>query len=245
MPLKSFQQNYWNLSDTAAPPPTPTGRGGYPGWQASVVGSLWGAMGELAGVWWARLVWWMTTLRRVWRMDPDLVTVALNEAQIGLHGVQTQAPPEIRYVEVPVTVTERVEVPVEKTVIVEKRVEVPVEAKVGEGLILARQIRLLPEARQKVVRRAVELLEDPRFELAQAAVKETAHAPGFHRSESWRSLTHLLKQDTGRAENMYRHVNALEMARTRVREQGSTISNPALNLLVELAYHEYTVTKGR
>lgn len=180
MPLKAFQQNYWITSSTVAPPPTPASRGGYPGFQISVVGSLFGALGVLCQVWWERLIWWATT----------------------------------------------------KTAF-------------GGTVALARRLHQLPTVEQQVATRVVGLMEDDRFPLARLAVQQTATTLGFQRPEAWRSLTHLLKEDQGRAENMYRHVQATETFKALTREASSTATNPQAQLLVELAYHAYTITGRR
>ena len=65
MALKAFQQNYWNRPSTVVIPPPGPSRGGYPGWQASVVASLFGALWELGAAWWSRLGWWGRLLRRI------------------------------------------------------------------------------------------------------------------------------------------------------------------------------------
>lgn len=78
MPTKWAQQNYWNLSDSNAPPPAVPGRGGYPMWQASVVApSLLGAIFAWWDVQYARVVWFIGFLRRVHRLDPERRTVLL------------------------------------------------------------------------------------------------------------------------------------------------------------------------
>jgi hypothetical protein len=226
MPLKTFQENYWVNASTVAAPPTPAGRGGYPGWQASVVASLFGALWELAVSYWGRLQWWWNTLQRLWAMDPEQVTATLDT--VG----QPEPPPIVQIVHVPV-ITKAPE-----------RKKAP-RTRVGGLVRLAKRVARLPDAQQVVVTRALDLLEAPQFGLAQTAVQQTATTLGFQRPESWRSLSHLLKADQGRAENMYRHVKAVEMVRDLARAQGSTLTNPAANLLVELAYHEYTVTGRR
>lgn len=229
MPLKPFQRNYWVTSSTAAPAPTPTGKGGYPGWQTSVVGTLWGALWELAVTYWGRLLWWMTTVRRLWALHPDTIDEALREAE----HPSPAPPPIVHYVNVPTPA------PAPKA-----RQKAP-RTRVGALLESARRLHRLPDVQQEVVKRVLGLLEDPRYDLATTAVRHTATLPGFHRPEAWRSLTHLLKGDPGRAENMYRRVKATEQVKTLAREMGSTVTNPQAQLLVELAYHAYTITGRR
>ena len=46
-----------------------------------------------------------------------------------------------------------------------------------------------------------------------------------------------MKSSPGRAENVFRHLNACQITRETA---GSTLTNPDCNLLVELAYHEWS-----
>lgn len=152
-------------SDTVVPPPT-TSQGGYPGWQASVVASLFGTLWEQARTYVARWRWAYRFLQRVRQLDAD---------------------------------------------------------------------------RQAVVLRAVDLLEHGAYPAAEVAVRETALTLGFNRPEAWRPYSHMLKADAGRAENVFRHVRACELTRQYA---GSTMTNPTVNAMVELAYQSYAM-KGR
>jgi hypothetical protein len=261
MPLKPFQQNYWNLSDTVAPPPTPTGRGGYPGFQTSVIASLFGALWDLAVLYMQRARWAVTTFQRLWKLTPEAIDGAIAEAE---HPTPPVAP-SIEYVrvEVPVEVPVRVEVPVEVRVSEPapppeiRYVEVPVPApapvarkkaphvRLGALLAEAGRLRRLDPVSRAVVSRTLDALESPHFAVAQAAVQQTALTDGFTRPDAWRPLSHLLKADQGRAENMYRHLKSREMTRHLVREGGSTLTNPQTGLLVELAYQAYSITGRR
>jgi hypothetical protein len=109
----------------------------------------------------------------------------------------------------------------------------------------ARTLARLDPVQQGVIAKAIDALEHPGYHLAEVAVQQTATSPGFQRPEAWRSLSHLLKADQGRAENMYRHVKACEITRQLVRAEGSTLTNPQTNLMVELAYQAYTITGRR
>lgn len=162
MPLiGEFHGFYWDISDTNVRPVV-ISRGGYPGWQASVVApSLFGGL----HAWGADLV---AKARYVWR--------------------------------------------------------------------LWRRVRTLPTDRATVLEQTLTLLESPTFPIAKQAVRETALTLGFNRPEAWKPYSHALKAEPGRAENVFRHIRACELTRTRA---GSTMTNPTANLLTELAYHAY------
>ena len=80
-------------------------------------------------------------------------------------------------------------------------------------------------------------IEQPAFQAARVAVWETAHTPRFNRPESWIPYNRMLKASQGRAENMFRHVAACERTRALV---SSTLQNTDCDLLVTLAYRDYT-----
>lgn len=168
MPLKPFQRNYWLNSDTRVAPIS-VGRGGYPAWQISIVGSLWGAMGDHLVALWRRVCWAWWLRRRVVALDRD---------------------------------------------------------------------------RQVVLLRTLDVLESPHYPLAFAAVKATATTAGFHRPEVWKGLWHGLKTDVGQAENTFRHLNTVALLREAARQAGSTLTNPELHFLSEVAYQGYAI-KGR
>lgn len=89
--------------------------------------------------------------------------------------------------------------------------------------------------------RAEALLQHPAYPFALEAVKKTATTLGFNRPEAWQGLSRQMKSSPGRAENVFRHLNACQLVRETA---PSTLSNPDCNLLVELAYHEFA-RKGR
>lgn len=95
--------------------------------------------------------------------------------------------------------------------------------------------RLTPGQRQVLVT-TLGLLESPLYPHAKHAVSETAKTLGFNRPEGWREYARMLKDDHGRAENVFRHVRAMQLTE---RYANSTLQNPPLNLITELAYHEY------
>jgi len=84
------------------------------------------------------------------------------------------------------------------------------------------------------------LLNHPAYPHALEAVQKTATTLGFNRPEAWQGLSRHMKSSPGRAENVFRHLEACRLTRETA---GSTLTNPDCNLLVELAYHEWS--KGR
>lgn len=74
MPVQSWgHSQYWaTLSTVVPPPPTPIiSRGGYPGWQASVAGSLFGALHAHLVACWAEVRWYLRLFRRVRALDAE------------------------------------------------------------------------------------------------------------------------------------------------------------------------------
>jgi hypothetical protein len=109
---------------------------------------------------------------------------------------------------------------------------------------LVRRIRGLDRDRQLVILRTLDLVEHQNYPLAQSAVKQTATTLGFNRPEAWKPLSHALKRDAGRAENTFRHLNTVELLQIASRAAGSTLTNPELHFLSELAYQSYAI-RGR
>jgi hypothetical protein len=93
--------------------------------------------------------------------------------------------------------------------------------------------------RRAVVLTALDALEHPAFPLAQSAVKKTATTLGFNRPEAWKELSRELKGSAGHAENAFRHLEACRLVRANLMD--STVTNPEMHLIVELAYHAFTV----
>ncbi len=89
------------------------------------------------------------------------------------------------------------------------------------------------------LRRSVDVMNDPRYTIAVDCVAQTATTLGFRRPQAWSKLSHALKEKPHWAENSWRHLHACKLLDEAVRAQGSTLSNPEMNLMVELAYAEY------
>lgn len=102
------------------------------------------------------------------------------------------------------------------------------------------RLHRLPGESKAVVLIALDALESPHYPHAQAAVRQTATTLGFNRPEAWKDYARELKSDQGRMENVYRHLKACHLLREAA---SSTLTNPQQNLLAELAYHGFTVTR--
>lgn len=87
---------------------------------------------------------------------------------------------------------------------------------------------------------AERMLNHPAYPFAVEAVKKTATTLGFNRPEAWQGLSRHMKASPGRAENVFRHMEACRITRETC---GSTLTNPECNLLVELAYHDWVVSR--
>lgn len=107
------------------------------------------------------------------------------------------------------------------------------------------RIAKLDGERLAVVFRVLDLLESPLYPLAQEAVRGTATTLGFNHPEQWKSLGRALKDDAGRAQNTFRHLEACRRTRETARAAGSTIAHAHEQLLVELAYHDFALHPHR
>lgn len=103
--------------------------------------------------------------------------------------------------------------------------------------------RLGPD-RRALLTRTIEVLDSPGYPLAQQAVRQTATTLGFNRPEAQKPLWHMMKSSPGQAENVFRHLNVVELVDAGIRAQGSTLSNPQKHFLAELAYQDFAL-RGR
>lgn len=202
---------YFNVSSTVVAPTLSASEAGYPLWQASGI-----ALGSLGGglhPYWERFAWWLSFLRRVWRLPRSLrgaLDAFVDELLwpvgqvVRADGVRTRQ-------DVPHPTIERVASLVNRT----PAAAVPVPA-----LLL----------------KTAKLLRHPAYPAAQAAVRKTATTLGFNRPEAWQGLSRQMKSSPGSAENTYRHMQACQWTKLGA---SSTLTNPDCNLLVELAYHEF------
>lgn len=92
-----------------------------------------------------------------------------------------------------------------------------------------------PEQRA-VVERSARCVESALYREARLTVRATAKTIGFNHPEAWVPYSRLLKSDPNQAQNMYRHVKAVQDVKLALRAQGSTVTNPEAHLAVELAY---------
>lgn len=106
---------------------------------------------------------------------------------------------------------------------------------------LAQTIAQLDAEPRLVVERTLRAIQSPAYQAAREAVRETSKTLGFANREAWVPYSRMLKANPGRAENVFRHVRACELTRERL---SSTLTNPEVNLAVELAYCGFAV-KGQ
>jgi hypothetical protein len=90
-----------------------------------------------------------------------------------------------------------------------------------------------------VVTRTMTYLAHPAYPVARLAVRKTSKTLGFNRPEAWKELSRELKSDPKHAENAFRHLEACRLVRANL--LNSTVTNPELHLITELAYHGFTV----
>lgn len=109
---------------------------------------------------------------------------------------------------------------------------------------LIRRIEGLGSEQQAVVFRVLDLVEHPQYPTAQAAVRATATTLGFNKPQAWVALSHEIKAHADWAENTWRHLRSCHGLNVTARAQGSTLTNPELNALVELAYQGFAL-RGR
>ena len=95
MPLKPFQENYWNLSDTTVAPVV-ISQGGYPAWQSTIVASLWGTLWEQGRTWLQQLWWSWRVARRARALSPDRQGVLMRVFDLLEHPAYPHAQTAVR-----------------------------------------------------------------------------------------------------------------------------------------------------
>lgn len=96
----------------------------------------------------------------------------------------------------------------------------------------------LPQEGAAIVARVTTLLQSPEYAAARSAVRDTAMTLGFRDAQYWAKIGAQLRDRPHWAENMWRHLHAMAaLDATRAAPR----SNPDKNLLIELAYHGYTI----
>jgi hypothetical protein len=111
------------------------------------------------------------------------------------------------------------------------------------GWRLFQRTKALDAGRRAVMLHVVDALEHQAYPLAQAAVAKTATTMGFGRPEAWIQLSRELKGSAGHAENAFRHLEACRL--TRANLLLSTVTNPEMHLIVELAYHGFALKNAQ
>lgn len=106
---------------------------------------------------------------------------------------------------------------------------------------IARLETLDPE-QHLVLERVVDALTGPFWAEAHAAVRACATTPKFHQPEQWVAYGRLLKANMGQAQNVFRHLRALDTIRTIRDETPARLSNPEAHLVIELAYQGLAAT---
>lgn len=104
---------------------------------------------------------------------------------------------------------------------------------------LKTRIERLDGERRAVLFATLDLLESVHFPRAQVAVRETATTLGFTRPEAWLALSRAIKADPGRAQNVFRHLEAMRRLRVASDAAGEVVSNPVQNFAIELAYQGF------
>jgi hypothetical protein len=128
--------------------------------------------------------------------------------------------------------------------IIEKPIDRIIEKPVDRVVLsaLETRIRALSAEQQHVLVQTVEVLESPAYLAAQEAVRKTAQTLGFANPSAWQGLSRAMKSSPGRAENTFRHLNAWTLTNEALRAQGSTMTNPQLHFVTELAYQGFALT---
>jgi hypothetical protein len=103
-------------------------------------------------------------------------------------------------------------------------------------LMVRRSYRFNAEQRA-IVLKTLDAIEHPAFPIAGKAVRKTATTLGFNRPEAWKELSRELKGSAGHAENAFRHLEACRLVRANLID--STVTNPEMHLIVELAYQGF------
>lgn len=98
-----------------------------------------------------------------------------------------------------------------------------------------------PEQRA-VVDRAVAVVRGPLWGPAKAAVRDCATTPKFHQPEQWVEWSRAIKQNKGQAQNVFRHLKAVQAVRG-LADADLPVSNPDAHLVVELAYQGFAAVQ--
>lgn len=116
-------------------------------------------------------------------------------------------------------------------------------AKVAWWMAFHRRVARLDREQRAILLTTLDRVESPLFQSARLSVRETASILGFDEPHMWKGLSHEMKTDAGRAQNIYRHLEACRRTRAREWAAGRSHPNPDMNLAVELAYTGFTVVR--
>lgn len=98
---------------------------------------------------------------------------------------------------------------------------------------------------RRAVDRVVAVMRSPYWPDAHAAVQAVAQSPKFHHQDQWVEYSRAIRANVGQAQNVFRHLKAVQMVRG-LHDGDAAISNPDAHLLVELAYQAMaTAPRGR
>jgi len=108
-----------------------------------------------------------------------------------------------------------------------------------------RRAQALPAPRRTVLLDVLQALESPQYDHARKAVRMTAVTLDFNEPRMWVNYSRAIKTQPRRAENIYRHVRAVDLLQASWRETApgsttTTLGNPIKDLLTQLAYQEYS-----
>ena len=94
------------------------------------------------------------------------------------------------------------------------------------------------DAQLLALERAVAALCSPAWPQARQAVQACATTPKFHQPEQWVAYGRAIKANPGQAQNVYRHLKAVQDVRG-LADGEAPLSNPDAHLVVELAYQAF------
>ena len=100
------------------------------------------------------------------------------------------------------------------------------------------RLETLDEPQQLALERAVAVITSSAWASARLAVQACATTPKFHQPEQWVAYGRAIKANPGQAQNVYRHLKAVQDVRG-LSDGEAPLSNPDAHLVVELAYQAF------
>ena len=98
-------------------------------------------------------------------------------------------------------------------------------------------------AQRAVLDSVMAVLTGPLWAPATAAVAACATTPKFHQAEQWVEWSRAIKANKGQAQNVFRHLKAVQAVRG-LSDADGPVSNPDAHLVVELAYQALAATQA-